>query len=72
MSINEIESKARELRQLQALIEEAQTVAGKQVYVGYTREYVKMAVSSDEPLENTMVSGMITEPIEAEIYEMKR
>lgn len=56
----------------EALIEEAQTVAGKQVYVGYTREYVKVAVSSDEPLENTMVSGMITEPIEAEIYEMKR
>lgn len=56
----------------EALIEEAQTVSGKQVYVGYTREYVKVAVSSDEPLENTMVSGMITEPIEAEIYEMKR
>ena len=56
----------------EALIEEAQTVSGKQVYVGYTREYVKVVVSSDEPLENTMVSGMITEPIEAEIYEMKR
>lgn len=55
----------------EALMEELQTVAGEPMYVGYTREYVRVAAPSDEPLLNRAVNGVVCDALEEEIYRLK-
>ena len=42
----------------------------KTYYTGYTREYVKVAASSEKTLENQLLSGTITEALRDEIYKI--
>ena len=42
------------------LFEEKATIGDKEYFVGYTKEYVKVAKDTNENLENTIVSGRIT------------
>lgn len=54
------------------LIEEVQTVAGRPMYVGYTREYLKAAAEEGTDVrENTLFTGQIAEVLENEIYRIK-
>ncbi len=51
----------------EALFEEKATIGDKEYFVGYTKEYVKVAKDTDENLENTIVSGRITGKLTDEI-----
>ncbi|MBQ8518888.1 MAG: tRNA (N(6)-L-threonylcarbamoyladenosine(37)-C(2))-methylthiotransferase MtaB [Agathobacter sp.] len=55
----------------EALFEEEAEIDGNQYYVGYTKEYVKVAKASDVPLDNQLVKGTLTKKINDEIYLME-
>ena len=52
----------------EVLFEEKVTIDGKEYFVGYTKEYIKTAISADQDYENTLVSGTIGEAIASHIY----
>lgn len=54
-----------------ALLEEIMTFQGQKYFVGYIREYVKVAIKSNEDLTNKIVEGLITAPLTEEIYVME-
>ena len=56
----------------EVLFEEKADINGEEMYVGYTREYVKVAAASKESLENVMVRGTITKALTDEIYYMEQ
>ena len=58
-------------REEDVLFEEATEIDGKQYYIGYTKEYVKVAKISDMPLDNQIVTGTLTKMINDEIYLME-
>lgn len=58
-------------RQEEVLFEESTVIDGKDYYVGYTKEYVKVAKASNVLLENKIVSGTLTKMINDEIYLME-
>ena len=51
----------------EALFEEKAVIGDKEYFVGYTKEYVKVAKKTDENLENQIVSGRISGMITDEI-----
>lgn len=53
------------------LFEELVEIGGKPMYVGYTREYVKVAAQCEKSLVNCMVSGMITKKITDDLLYME-
>jgi threonylcarbamoyladenosine tRNA methylthiotransferase MtaB len=55
-------------REEEVLFEEPYSCEGRQLYVGYTREYVKVAAESDVPLSNEMRTGRIAGRINEELY----
>lgn len=55
----------------EVLFEEKVSVDGEELYVGYTKEYVKIAKSSQGNLENVLYSGKITQAITPELYRME-
>lgn len=54
----------------EVLFEEQVPVDGVPMYVGYTKEYVKVAVQSEEKLDNVMKTGKITAAIHDDLYLM--
>ena len=58
-------------REEEVLFEEAADIDGVAYYVGYTKEYVKVAKLSSEPIENQLVKGTLTKALNAEIYLME-
>ena len=58
-------------REEEVLFEEAADIDGAAYYVGYTKEYVKVATLSSEPIENQLVKGTLTKALNAEIYLME-
>lgn len=58
-------------REEEVLFEEATEIDGKEYYIGYTKEYVKVAKVSDILLENRMIKGTLTKMINDEIYLME-
>ena len=58
-------------REEEVLFEEPAEINGKTMYVGYTKEYVKVATESDESLENVMRRGRIDYALTDEIYYME-
>lgn len=58
-------------REEDVLFEEETTIDGETYYVGYTKEYVKVAKESKEPIENQIVKGTLTKMINDEIYLME-
>ena len=55
----------------EVLFEEETVIDGMTYYIGYTKEYVKVAKISDEPLDNRIVKGTLTKMINDEIYLME-
>jgi threonylcarbamoyladenosine tRNA methylthiotransferase MtaB len=55
----------------EVLFEEATEINGVQYFVGYTKEYVKVAKVSDVALDNKMIKGTLTKMINDEIYLME-
>jgi threonylcarbamoyladenosine tRNA methylthiotransferase MtaB len=55
----------------EVLFEELSDVEGTPMYVGYTREYVRVAAVSDESLVNRIVRGKITGMLTGEILRME-
>ena len=51
----------------EALFEEKAVIGDKEYFVGYTKEYVKVAKKTDENLENQIVSGRISGMLSDEI-----
>lgn len=51
----------------EVLFEEKAVIGDKEYFVGYTKEYVKVAKKTDENLENQMVSGRISGMLTDEI-----
>lgn len=51
----------------EALFEEKAVIGDKEYFVGYTKEYVKVAKETDENLENQIVSGRISGMLTDEI-----
>ncbi|MEE0595733.1 MAG: tRNA (N(6)-L-threonylcarbamoyladenosine(37)-C(2))-methylthiotransferase MtaB [Agathobacter sp.] len=58
-------------REEEVLFEEPAEINGKTMYVGYTKEYVKVATESEESLENVMRRGRIDHALTDEIYYME-
>lgn len=58
-------------KQQEVLFEEVQTIEGKDYYVGYTREYVKVAKESKEALDNCFVEGTIGGKLTDGVYRMR-
>lgn len=58
-------------REEEVLFEEPAEIDGKTMYVGYTKEYVKVATESEESLENVMRRGKINHALTDEIYYME-
>lgn len=58
-------------REEEVLFEEPAEINGKTMYVGYTKEYVKVATESDESIENVMRRGRIDHALTDEIYYME-
>ena len=60
-------------KEKEVLFEEETTIDGQAYYVGYTKEYVKVAKSSDIPLDNQMITVTLkthsTEPLLFARYE---
>ena len=54
-------------RDAEVLFEEEENIDGTTYFTGYTREYVKVAVKSEEPLENKMIKVKIKENYNHEI-----
>ena len=46
-------------REVEVLIEETAEIGGKEVWIGHTKEYIKVAVSSEENLQNRIVKGTV-------------
>lgn len=58
-------------REEEVLFEEEASIDGISYYVGYTKEYIKVAKVSKEPLENQLVRGTLTRALNEEIYLME-
>lgn len=59
-------------REEEVLFEEPATIDGEKMYVGYTKEYVKVAAKSRESLENVVLRGTIAKALTDEIYYMEQ
>lgn len=55
-------------QKVEALMEEEMEYQGETYFTGYTKEYVKVAVKTDENLSNTFVNGTITGHLSEDIY----
>lgn len=53
-----------------ALLEEEYFFEGKRYFTGYTKEYVKVAVQTQENLENVLLTGRISGHFNGEMYLM--
>ena len=56
----------------EVLFEEKTTINGKDYFVGYTKEYVKVALETEENVENMLVTGRIVKPLNDEVYLMQK
>ena len=55
----------------EVLFEELSEIDGKSYFVGYTKEYVKVAKESESSLENQLVKGKLIKALNKEIYLME-
>lgn len=58
-------------REEEVLFEEETKVDGQNYYVGYTKEYVKVAKVSNVPLDNQLIRGTLIKALNEEIYLME-
>ena len=58
-------------REEEVLFEEETEINGEKYYVGYTKEYVKVAKKSEEALDNKILKGTLVKMINETIYLME-
>lgn len=58
-------------KEKEVLFEELSKVNDKEMYTGYTKEYVKVAIDSDENLENKLICGRIAGVASDNVYIMQ-
>ena len=58
-------------REEEVLFEEETVIDGTAYYVGYTREYVKVATISKTPLDNRLIRGTLTKELGDGVYLME-
>lgn len=58
-------------KEVEVLLEEPLELDGKMYFTGYTKEYVKVAVTATGCLTNTFVKGKITRNLNSELYFME-
>lgn len=58
-------------REEEVLFEEETVIDGETYFVGYTKEYVKVAKKSQAPLDNQLVRGKLIKELSKEIYLME-
>ena len=58
-------------REEAVLFEEEAVIDGQNYYVGYTKEYIKVAKVSDTPIENQILTGCLKKALNQEIYLME-
>lgn len=46
-------------KEVEVLVEETAQIDGKEVWIGHTKEYIKVAVSSEKNLQNQIVRGIV-------------
>ena len=52
-------------------MEEREVINGREVWVGFTREYVRMAVDSDLDLKNQLVTGEVSGMLNEEVMLLR-
>lgn len=57
-------------KEVTALLEETFTYQGKTYFVGYTKEYVKVAFEAKEDLTNQFVKGILRDQLTEDVYLM--
>lgn len=57
-------------KQVEALMEESVVIEGETYAIGYTKEYLKVAVKTEKNLSNQFVIGKISKSISQELYLM--
>ena len=57
-------------KETEVLLEEEIELEGKKYFVGYTKEYVKVAVLSEKNKANTLKKGKIAGQLKDELYLM--
>lgn len=57
-------------KEVTALLEETATIDGKEYFVGYTKEYVKVAFEAESDMANRFVKGILREQLTEDIYLM--
>lgn len=57
---------------VEVLFEEQKQIHGKNYWIGHTREYVKVALESEENCQNRMIQGELVDFIEDEILCMEK
>ena len=57
-------------KEKEVLFEEEANIDGENYYIGYTKEYVKIAKISDVPLDNQLIKGTLKKALNPEIYLM--
>ena len=58
-------------KEVEVLFEEESVIDGVPYYVGYTKEYVKVAKFSKESLENKFLKGTLTKALSEDVYMME-
>ena len=58
-------------REEEVLFEEEAQIDGNNYYVGYTKEYIKVAKVSNDAIDNELLSGTLKKAITQEIYLME-
>jgi len=58
-------------REEEVLFEEEAMIGGSSYYVGYTKEYVKVAKKSEVSLDNQLIKGVLTTDLGDDIYLMQ-
>lgn len=57
-------------KETEVLMEEAQTEGGRRFFVGHTKEYVKVAVETEQNLANACIAGRVTGKVKDGLYLM--
>ena len=55
-------------KETEVLFEEKVTIKGAEYFVGYTKEYIKMAIPAEQDYENVLVKGIQGEEVEPHVY----
>ena len=59
-------------RDVEVLFEEKKEIAGREYWIGHTREYVKVALADDGDYSNCLLQGKIPDALDKEVLLMEK